>query len=94
MYTMEIMGGKRIDNDSKLIYIYIYIFQCLFFIGISKVYDSYIELVNGFVHQPKNWGVISTFMATTCYNRGEVIPTKKLGCDPSNYGEISLTLLK
>ena len=56
MYTMEIMGGKRIDNDSKLIYIYIYIFQCLFFIGISKVYDSYIELVNGFVHQPKTGG--------------------------------------
>jgi hypothetical protein len=42
----------------------------------------------------KKTGRISTFMATTCYNRGEVIPTKKLGYDPSNYGEISLTLLK
>ena len=76
------------------IYIYTYIFQCLFFIGISKFYDSYIKLVNGFVHQQKNWGVICTFMATTCYNRGEVIPTKKLGYDPSIYDEISLTLLK
>ena len=85
-------------NGVNYAYIYIYtyfiIFQCLFFIGIGKVYDSYIELVNGFVHQQKNWAVISTFMATTCYNRGEVIPTKKLGYDPSNYGEISLTLLK
>ena len=48
----------------------------------------------GLFTNKKNWAVISTFMATTCYNRGEVIPTKKLGYDPSNYGEISLTLLK